>query len=321
MRTRLTLVGAGLALALSVPPAAAWGPLGHRAVGAVADALLTKAVRAEVARLLADDRDRDGRPSGRTTLAEVSVWPDEIRGTDADHPAWHYDNMPVCGARAAEPAWCRLGQCASGRFGPLIDQLADRTQPMEQRRQALKWIVHLAGDLHQPLHAADYAQGGNQVQVQLAGRGHATVWSLHSAWDVRLVSSALRAGSSQQPPAPMVQALIAHARLATPEQRNAPVGAWVAESNELARHVALAYPGFACGQVPPEPVLLSVDYQRRAQRVIMQRMALAGARLAAILNRVLGSPAPAPALPRSARLDPVAPASASPVPGDPGQRG
>ncbi len=297
-RGAVAAIAAALALA-APPPAAAWGPLGHRTVGAVADALLTKGVRAEVARLLADDRDRDGHLSGRATLAEVSLWADEIRGTDADHPAWHYDDAPACGAPPAQPSWCPRGQCASGRFGPLLDQLADRTQPAEQRRQALKWIAHLVGDLHQPLHASDYAQGGNGVQVQLAGPGHAKLWTLHSAWDIRLVSAAMHAGSSQQPPAPVLKSLILHAQRLTPEQRNAPVGEWVAESNQLARRVALAYPGFACDHVPAEPVQLPVDYQKRAQRVIMLRLAMAGARLATILNRVLGSTTPAPPLPRS----------------------
>ena len=301
-------MAAGLVLALLAAPAAAWGPLGHRATGAVADALLTPGVRAEVARLLADDADLSGRPSARTTLAQASLWADEIRGSDADRPAWHYDNMPVCGAPPAKPTWCPSGQCASGRFEPLLAQLADRTQPMPQRREALKWIAHLVGDLHQPLHAADYAQGGNLVHVEFAGARHGSAWTLHSAWDIRLVSSALHAGGSQQPPVPVLKTLIAHARRVDPAERDAPVNQWVAESNRLARQVVLAYPGFACDHVPAETVLLPVDYQKRAQRVITLQLALAGARLAAILNRVLASSSSTPPLPRSAQRDPSPPA-------------
>jgi nuclease S1 len=86
-------------------PSAAWGPLGHRAVGAVADALLTPDAQIEVARLLLDDRGRDGAPSGRTSLADVSLWADEIRGSEADRPRWHYDNMPFCRAITLESVW------------------------------------------------------------------------------------------------------------------------------------------------------------------------------------------------------------------------
>jgi hypothetical protein len=280
---------AGFALALLSQAATAWGPLGHRAVGAVADALLTPNARAEVARLLADDRDRDGRPSARTTLAEASLWADEIRGTGADRPTWHYDNMPVCGAISFDRTWCPQQQCASGRIEPLLAQLADRSRPPSERRDALKWISHLVADLHQPLHAADYAQGGNLVHVDFAGRSNSRPWTLHAAWDVRLVASALHAGGSQQPSEAMLRSLIARARRLSATQRDAPVSQWLAESNRLARQVAFDYPGFACDEVPGKPVMLSVDYQRRAQRVITSQLALAGARLAATLNRALAA--------------------------------
>jgi hypothetical protein len=279
--------GAALALALLSQAATAWGPLGHRAAGAVADALLTPSARAEVARLLADDRDPDGRPSGRTTLAEASLWADEIRGTAADRPSWHYDNMPVCGAISPERTWCAQQQCASGRIEPLLAQLADRGLPSAQRRDALKWIAHLVADLHQPLHAADYAQGGNLIHVEFAGRPSSTAWTLHAAWDVRLVASALHAAGAQQPPESALRSLIARARAVTPATREAPVGQWLAESNRLARQVAFDYPSFACDRMPTGPVPLSVEYRRRAQSVITSQLALAGARLATVLNRAL----------------------------------
>lgn len=290
---RANSFAAGLALAVLSQAAAAWGPLGHRAVGAVADALLTPGARAEVARLLADDRDRDSRPSGRTTLAEASLWADEIRGTGADRPTWHYDNMPVCGAVPADRAWCPRQQCASGRLEPLLAQLADRNRPPAERRDALKWIAHLVGDLHQPLHAADYAQGGNLIHVELAGRSSSTPWTLHAAWDVRLVASALHAGTAQWPPQSALRALIARARRLPKEERETPVDQWLAESNRLARQVALDYPQFACQRspsVPSQPVRLSAQYQRLAQRVITAQLALAGARLATLLNRTLAEP-------------------------------
>jgi len=264
--------------------------MGHRAVGAVADALLDPPARAEVARLLADDRDRDGRPSGRATLAEVSLWADEIRGTDADRPSWHYDNMPVCGPVPRQAAWCPGAQCASERIGALLAQLSDRARPLAERRDALKWIAHLAGDLHQPLHAADYAQGGNLVHVEFAGHPSGTAWTLHAAWDVRWVSSALHATAGQVPPEAALRSLIARARRLSPAAREAPVARWLAESNRLARDTALDYPGFTCTALPVAPVVLPLDYQRRAQRVIVSQLALAGARLATLLNRALAAP-------------------------------
>jgi len=292
MRPRIARLAITLASVLLSQAAGAWGPLGHRAVGAVADALLDPAARAEVVRLLRNDRDPDGHPSGRTTLAEVSLWADEIRGTDAARPGWHYDNAPACGEIPRERTWCPQQQCASGRIEPLLALLADHSRSDAERRDALKWISHLVADLHQPLHAADYAQGGNLVHIELAGHPNPTPWTLHAAWDVRLVAAALHAPGSQQPTESALRSLIKRARRLTPTQRNAPVSQWLAESNRLARDVALDYPQFACnavGYVPSEPVSLSVDYQRRAQRVITSRLALAGARLATVLNRVLAA--------------------------------
>ncbi len=272
-------------------PASAWGPLGHRAVGGVADALLSPTARKEVARLLADDHDRDGHPSGRTTLAEVSLWADEIRGSPADRPTWHYDNVPVCGAIPAGASWCPQQQCASNRIGPLLAQLADRNAPLQQRREALKWVAHLVGDLHQPLHAADFAQGGNQVPVELQGWRRSSPTTLHIAWDVWLVASALHTRPNERPTEAALRPLIARARALPAGVREAPPDRWRSESNELARHVALDVPGFSCapvsGAAAMAAVLLTTSYQRRARRVITSQLALAGARLAAVVNRAL----------------------------------
>jgi S1/P1 nuclease len=142
--------------------------------------------------------------------------------------------------------------------------------------------------MHQPLHAADHAQGGNQVRVQLAGRPQAAPATLHFAWDVRLVNSALQAGGGDQPPDAMLRSLIARARALPPARIQAPPGQWLAESNRLAREVALDYPEFSCDAPPTRTVVLSRGYQRRAQRAISAQLALAGARLAAAVNRALG---------------------------------
>jgi hypothetical protein len=191
------LATAAVGLLWMPAPSPAWGPLGHQAVGAVADARLAPATRSEVERLLAADVGRDGAPSGRTTLAQVSTWADEIRGSDSDHPRWHYDNMPVCRAAPPSPDWCALGECASARVEGLLAVLADRRRPLRDRNEALKWVVHLVGDLHQPLHAADYAQGATQVPVELEGRRDGRALTLHGAWDVRLADAALHAKIGQ----------------------------------------------------------------------------------------------------------------------------
>ncbi len=101
------------------------------------------------------------------------------------------------------------------------------------------------------------------------------------------MNSALKAGGSDQPPDPMLRSLIARARALPPARIEAPSGQWLAESNQLAREVALDYPQFSCNAPPTGTVVLSRGYQRRAQRVVSAQLALAGARLAAAVNRAL----------------------------------
>lgn len=264
----------------------AWGPQGHRTVGAIADRMLTSQARAQVGRLLAADLDKFGNPSGRTTLEAVSVWADEIRGTAAARGRWHYDDLPVCG-RAPKAQYCPDGQCNTEQLKRLTAVLGDPHAAVRERNEALKWIVHLVGDVHQPLHAADnHDRGGNLVAVALEGvRTHGRE-NLHRAWDTDLVRLALATRGRQQPP-PDIDALVQRARGLVAEAGQGTPDAWASESNNLAKSVAYRYPGFACDRVPGGIVVLDRAYQREAESIARERLLLAGARLAGLLNQTL----------------------------------
>ena len=278
--------GVAAALLLAAQTALAWGPQGHRTIGAIADHLLTPAAHAAVLAILADDRDKFGQLSGRTTLESVSDWADEVRGTAADRPAWHYDDVPICGA-GDKARYCPDGQCNSEQLKRLTAVLSDGHASLRERDEALKWIVHLLGDIHQPLHAADNAdQGGNRVEVALAGvhtRGHE---SLHRAWDNDLVQLALHQHNRQHPPR-QLEALAAEAADLGREVGQGTPDSWARESNNLARNVAYRYPGFACHRVPSGIVVLDSAYLDDAELVVRERLLLAGARLATLLNSTL----------------------------------
>jgi len=287
-------VSTALLLALAPGLAAAWGPVGHRAVGAVADQLLSPSAQAAVTELLADDRDRDGRPSDRHTLADVANWADEIRGGPDDHPRWHYDDMPICERTGGAPTWCARGECASAQLTAMLAVLADRHRSRAERNEALKWVVHLAGDLHQPLHAADLAQGGNKIHVAPYGRaqesGHPHGETLHAFWDSRLVTLALRPRDGTIAPGSL-QRLLDLAREEDPATVAASPAQWAAESNEIARSFALNIEGIGCdapaGRGAAPTVTLSRAYVTRAKQIVEDRLALAGARLAHVLNEAL----------------------------------
>ena len=274
------------ALLLAAQGALAWGPQGHRTVGAIADRLLTPAAQAEVLRLLQNDRDKFDAPSGRTTLEAVSVWADELHGTPAARTAWHYDDVPICGSEE-KARYCPDGQCNTEQLKRLIGVLGDARAPPRERDEALKWVVHLVGDIHQPLHAADNGDhGGNLVPVALEGVHTRGSENLHRAWDNDLVQLVLHARNRQQPP-PDIDALAAEASSLAQEVGQGSPESWSRESNNLARNVAYHYAGFACNSRPAGVVVLDAAYLDDAELVVRERLLLAGARLAALLNRAL----------------------------------
>jgi hypothetical protein len=179
-------------------PARAWSALGHRLVGELAGQHLRPATRRAVRDLLA------GEP--RPTLAGVASWADNLRYSDPQWfrqtARWHYLNLTA--ACSYDPARdCADGQCAVAALQREQRTLGDRTQPLAARRDALKFVVHLVADLHQPLHVGYRPdRGGNRYQVSLRGpppaggfaRDHyadgAVGTNLHAIWDYDLLASA-----------------------------------------------------------------------------------------------------------------------------------
>ena len=169
-----------LASCLAVGNAFAWGAQSHRLVGKLAEAELEPAARAEVARLLAGEAE--------PTLAGIANWADELRDTDRAlarrTSRWHYVNIGESGCRYEAARDCRDGDCMVEAIRAQAALLADPGQPLEVRRDALKFVVHFVGDVHQPLHAGHaHDRGGNDFQVNDAGFGT----NLHALWDSRLM--------------------------------------------------------------------------------------------------------------------------------------
>ena len=184
------------AAVLAAPNVHGWGGEGHRAIAHIAARLLTPEAATAVTYLLKDDLGVDQQPSGRTTLADVSSWADEYRTTrDGRKTApWHYEDIEVCPG-ASGPERCPDGNCVTAKVTDMVAVLKDRNAPYRARNEALKWVVHLVGDIHQPLHAADNNdKGGNAVAVSFFGntRGRFGPLNLHTIWDVNLVEKVLR---------------------------------------------------------------------------------------------------------------------------------
>ncbi|NZA28231.1 S1/P1 nuclease [Luteimonas sp. SJ-92] len=258
-----------LLLSLAMAPASAWGPRGHRLVAELADAGLTPSARAEVQALLRDESE--------PTLAGVANWADALRSEDPDlgraSAPWHYVNLGESGCSYVAARDCPDGACV---VEAIVDQtaiLADRARPPEERLQALKFVVHFVGDVHQPMHAG-YARdkGGNTVQVNLPdgsrdGRGS----NLHALWDSGLFDSRHESQSRQLARLRALPAATATAGAGVDPAR------WAEESCRIVRR-----PG-----VYPARATLDPAYYRTWRPVAERQLVLGGRRLAMLLNQAL----------------------------------
>lgn len=239
------------------------GPRGHRIVAELAEAQLTPQARAAVQKLLALRRARH--------LDDVANWADNLRDTDPDlfrrTKRLHFVNFHSRDCIYDPPRDCRNGECAVAAIDKYSAILANRANPPAERAEALAFVVHFVGDIHQPLHA-DYRHdaGGNDFQVRWRGRGT----NLHHVWD------SLMLDSTHLSAAQFTDKLAAqHTRIATggtPAQ-------WAEESCRIDRDDG----------VYPSSRRIDAAYVDRELPIAEQRLRQAGARLAALLNRDLAN--------------------------------
>jgi hypothetical protein len=150
------LAGVLLLLALA-PNAFAWNGEAHQLVAYIAEERLSDKAKSGVAELLGDAQLSD---------AEVASWADQIRRDRRETAPWHYVNIPI-DADGYDPK--RDANGGDNIIDALERQskvLADKRAPKEERIEALKFVVHLIGDIHQPLHCGDRGdKGGNRRLV------------------------------------------------------------------------------------------------------------------------------------------------------------
>jgi hypothetical protein len=265
-----------LALLALIQPrfAFAWGSIGHRVVGQVADEHLSDSAASATSRIM-----------GSSSLGDVANWMDQVRGTSEGKSMkpWHYDSVEVC---SPSPATCLNDNCASRRIAWAIETLRTEQGTTETDRQtqlkALRVLVHLVGDVHQPLHAAENDDGGGNA-VTLKNRrcvdyktGKTVRCKLHSYWDNSLVKKA----QGQRTEREFVESL---AMMNVSSDGDS--SSWVRESNELAKTKVHTYDGFACG-IGNNTVVITTDYDNTAVPLVKEQLAKAGARLAAVLNAI-----------------------------------
>lgn len=154
-----------------------WGVTGHRTVAQIAENHLTPKAKQAIKDIL-----------GKETLPEVSTWADEIRGNPDNKytTPWHYINLPsdlnfeqftqAIKTLPVDNAYKVILKCEM--------DLANPQKSKQAKATALKFLVHIIGDVHQPMHVSHAEdKGGNDIQVTFNGYGT----NLHSLWDSDLI--------------------------------------------------------------------------------------------------------------------------------------
>lgn len=291
-------------LGLAALPAWPLGSIGHHIVALIAEQRLSPEVRARVAKLLLD---------GEYTMAQVSTCPDALRSSgknpirpedeyclkiakaDPDSGPWHYIDIPVPHADKALDAYCPKGNCVTAKIKFFRDVLKNSNDDA-QRREALMYLIHFMGDLHQPLHCAERScdQGGNLEHANvLLKNGERADHRLHRVWDEDLVNRMLEEEKidGDVAAAELLGKQIKPDRAAKWAQTSIDEMAW--EGWELAKsHVYKNIPVFnycdPAVKASPTPASdLSAGYEKDGAKLIHEQMMKAGVRLADLLEKAL----------------------------------
>ena len=267
-------------------PLSAWWETGHQAIARIAAAHLTQAARARVARIL----DVPDTPEAvADALAKASTWADETR-VQTRTGAWHYIDLAPQDTRSDIGSRCKDDNCAPARIRLFAAQL--RSADLD----ALRYVVHFVGDIHQPLHAVSDADHGGNCERLDPQIGKAK--NLHALWDGELVNS-LQA-NDRRLSAELEDRIQALSNERQSELAAGTVNDWVWESHELA--IADVYKTL---QIPTERVefpascndaplaiselrlQISTAYIDDMKPIVRDQLMKAGLRLAKLLNESL----------------------------------
>jgi hypothetical protein len=253
----------------------AWGPKGHAVVADVAASHLTPVTGRNVALLL-----------GQENMASVSYWADDVRKDRAETYAWHFVDIPKDASSFSHERDCYRPQdrgplahtdhanCVVDRIEMFRKTLADANASRKERVEALKFLIHFVADIHQPLHDIDEARGGNDIKVAIFGSDQCGNYpcNLHGAWDYALIE---HAGYSEDEYVRHLDSLIKNQHLEVKAGGRAED--WANESHAAARQILDEHPS-------------SIDqaYWNGNIGRVDQQLALAGLRLAMLLNDTLG---------------------------------
>jgi hypothetical protein len=263
------MLAALLLIALALPQLAfGWGREGHQIIAAVAEDHLDETTKVMIQSLI-----------GNNHLYSIASWADDIRKERRETGGWHYVNIPL-GSEYDSVRDCALPKsCVVAKIDDFIKVLTDKNAPREERAEALRFLVHFVGDIHQPLHAVGEAAGGNGIHVsflQSTRCGPYDCSNLHGVWDTSMIE---HTGMDWYAYVQHEEELLNSEKLARLDGGTAVQ--WANESAHLAQPAWVA-----------DGTSLDGNYYQKEIKVVDRQMALAGLRLAKVLNDTIGRMTP-----------------------------
>ena len=241
----------------------AWGMLGHRIVGQIADSYLTKQVRKEIAKIL-----------GTESIAMTSNWPDFIKSDSsfAYLNNWHYINFKPGLSETGIKTYL-ANDTATDAYTKIIwlaDQLKNKSLEQTDKLMYLRLLIHIVGDIHQPMHTGrPDDRGGNTIRLSWFNNPY----NLHQVWDDRLID--LQNLSYTE-----YATAINHTTKAQRKQWQAePLSEWVWQSYQLAEKIY--------AEVKPDDKL-GYQYNFKNIGTVNQQLLKGGVHLAGLLNEIFG---------------------------------
>jgi nuclease S1 len=306
---------AALALLGAAPTARAWGCEGHQIIALLAERHLNPRAKLIAFHILTLGPIDAGLPrqckqQGLDLFADASTWADDERALRPETAAWHFIDIPRGAPESDLARYCRSGNgCIVSALTDQLAVLKDRSAGAQARASALRYVIHLVGDIHQPLHAStNNDRGGNCVPVwffdrtprELDRANESYRPNLHEIWDVEILERWAQGRTPQQ--------------IANELDRDQPLAieggipqtpeffAWAWESHELAEAVAYGKLPHRIPVEQPREIascadddhvssrmlrldeLLGQAYQDAGAPVVREQLNKAGVRLAALLN-------------------------------------
>src|SRR5438067_12708053 len=297
------------------PSARAWGCKGHQTVALIAEKHVTKEARQLVDKLLGENpiEPKLMRGCGNTTpdfMVDASTWPDDVRNERHNGP-WHYIDIPRVKHKGSIEEYCGADGCVTRAIEEQRSILKDKSADPVKRAEAIRYLIHFVGDMHQPLHAINNGDnGGNCVPVKylhhepllnlLHSEREDYSPNLHQVWDTEIVERDMEISNPFRYADELDEKF--HTEIASWEAAGIHADNWAWESHERAE--TAVYDAF------PEKITVEPDmklkscaednhmgkrmfdkhlaigeaYQASAAKAVQIGLAEAGVRLAMILN-------------------------------------